>query len=164
MDKKRHIERLFRRHYERMFLTASTLLRDKEEARDVVSEVFSRLLEQDSCLDGSQNTEAYLLVSVRNRCLNILAHRLVMKKNALHFSEGTAEDTPYEELPLDDILQYIQDDLPPQTGRIVRMRYAEGMPYREIERQTQLSRIAVYKHLRKGIEKLRKHFNPDSNG
>ena len=38
MQDRQLIETLFRQHYERMFLTARTLLCDPEEARDVVSD------------------------------------------------------------------------------------------------------------------------------
>lgn len=42
-EKERQLERLFHDNYERMFRLAYALLHDHEEARDVVSEVFSKL-------------------------------------------------------------------------------------------------------------------------
>ena len=51
MQDRQLIETLFRQYYERMFLTARTLLRDPEEARDVVSDVFAELMESRQALD-----------------------------------------------------------------------------------------------------------------
>ena len=64
------IERLFRQHYERMYRLARTILYDADECRDVVSDVFEHLLREDTVL-LPDTEEAYLLRSVRNRCLNI---------------------------------------------------------------------------------------------
>ena len=76
MQDRQLIETLFRRYYERMFLTARTLLRDPEEARDVVSDVFAELMESRQALD-MKRVESYLLVSVRNKCLNMVSRRMV---------------------------------------------------------------------------------------
>ena len=58
MQDRQLIETLFRRYYERMFLTARTLLRDPEEARDVVSDVFAELMESRQALDMKRVEEA----------------------------------------------------------------------------------------------------------
>jgi hypothetical protein len=42
-EKEQRMERLFHDHYEQMYRFAFALLHDNEEARDVVSDVFSRL-------------------------------------------------------------------------------------------------------------------------
>ena len=73
-DLKSNIEQLFRQYYRRMFLTACALLGHDEEARDAVSEVFSNLLSAQWAPDR-QRAEAWLLVAVRNHCLNVLKHR-----------------------------------------------------------------------------------------
>lgn len=45
--KEKQMEQLFRANYERMYRLAFALLHDYEEARDVVSNVFSKLWEHD---------------------------------------------------------------------------------------------------------------------
>ena len=42
-ENEQRMERLFHDHYEQMYRVAFALLHDNEEARDVVSDVFSRL-------------------------------------------------------------------------------------------------------------------------
>ena len=101
-DKEQQLERLFHDHYERMFRLAFALLHDNEEARDVVSEVFSKLwdrfsqeeipkesrskteaskksISKDSPSKDSflraETASAYLMRSVKNACLNIISKK-----------------------------------------------------------------------------------------
>ena len=54
-----------------MLLTARNLVGNADEAYDVVSDVFAELLVKGKTLDERQ-AENYLLVCVRNKCLNLL--------------------------------------------------------------------------------------------
>lgn len=156
MQDKQLIETLFRRHYRRMLLTAQTLLRNPEEARDVVSDVFTELLESDLRLDPVR-TESYLLVCVRNKCLNLVKHWMIEERAQEQIPRNTI-DEDYTELPLDDILRYIEHDLTPRSREVMLRRYGDNQKYEEIADDLSISRIAVYKHIAQGITKLKKHF------
>lgn len=155
MQDRQLIASLFRRHYERMLLTARTLLRDPEAARDVVDDVFVELMESSRTLDS--RIESFLLVSVRNRCLNIVKRRMVEERANRHLSREKTEE-PYEELPLDDVLHYIEHDLTPQTREVMMRRYGKNKRYNEIASELGISRIAVYKHIAQALTKLKKQF------
>lgn len=139
-----------------MLLTARALLRNSEEARDVVSDVFTELLESDHRLDP-ERTESYLLVSVRNKCLNLAKHRMIAKRAQKQMPCDTI-DEGYTELPLDDILHYIEYDLTPRSSDIMLRRYNAHQKYDEIADDLGISRIAVYKHIAHALTKLKKHF------
>lgn len=156
MQDERLIETLFRQHYGRMLLTARTLLRDPEEARDVVSDVFAELLEGNRRLDP-ERTESYLLVSVRNRCLNLVKHRMIADRAQEQIPRDTV-DEGYTELPLDDILHYIDHGLTPRSREVMLCRYGKSQKYEEIADELGISRIAVYKHIAQALTKLKKQF------
>ena len=156
MQDRQLIETLFRRYYERMFLTARTLLRDPEEARDVVSDVFAELMESRQALD-MKRVESYLLVSVRNKCLNMVSRRMVAERASQRIPKETI-DEDYSELPLDDILNYIDQHLTPQTRIVMMKRYGENRKYNEISEELGISRIAVYKHIPRALMKLKRKF------
>lgn len=156
MQDRQLIETLFRRHYERMFLTARTLLRNPEEARDVVGDVFAELMESRRTLDMAR-VESYLLVSVRNKCLN-LVKRQMTAEHAVRQLPKEGADEEYTELPLDDILSYIDQHLTPQTRIVMMKRYGENRKYNEIAADLGISRIAVYKHIAQALTKLKKQF------
>ena len=73
-QRERQVERLFKLHYRAMYRLASILLHDDDESKDIVHDVFARLLvEQVELQDDT--AQSYLLLSVRNRCLNALRNR-----------------------------------------------------------------------------------------
>ena len=78
MQKQAEIEQLFRKYYARLRLMADRLLHDGEESKDVVSDVFTRLLQADD-LPEAGIAEGYLVCSVRNRCMDILAQPLCLR-------------------------------------------------------------------------------------
>ena len=88
MQKLTNIERLFRAHYPSMYRVAIALLRNADEAQDVVSDVFADLLDGRLALRSSvhdadaDSTSRFLLLCVRNRCLNMLNHRSVKERAA----------------------------------------------------------------------------------
>lgn len=150
------IEALYKEYYERMLLTARTLLGNGEEARDVVSDVFAELLARGKTLDGEQ-AEHYLQVSVRHRCLNLLDHRRVVKDSEQSLTQEQ-ETADYEEPPLEQVLDYMDTQLTTKTSRVMRQRFLEEKKYNEIADDMGISRVAVFKHLSRGIHQLQSHF------
>ena len=79
MIEKQEFEQIFRRHYDGMFRLARRMLGDDAESKDVVSDVFALLLNKVRCgefeIRNAETLQAYLLTSVRNRCINLLVHR-----------------------------------------------------------------------------------------
>ena len=125
--KKKEIEILFRQHYAQMTRHARTLLYDDEEARDVVSEVFTTLIKTDIL---PKNMEGYLMASVRNRCLNLLEHKdvrtkfehaytLEMKQNAAT-ADDAISDTSIEQW-YQQMMTFAKHNLSEQTLRVFRM-------------------------------------------
>ena len=59
-----------------MYRLASILLHDDDESKDIVHDVFARLL-ADQVELREESAESYRLLSVRNRCLNVIRNRKV---------------------------------------------------------------------------------------
>jgi RNA polymerase sigma-70 factor (ECF subfamily) len=156
MQDKKTIELLFRKHYGRMLLTARILLRNQEEAEDVVGDVFETLMHSQQELDMN-HVESFLLASVRNTCLNRIRQRMAAERARRQQTQEVAEEA-YAELPLDDILDYIANELKPQTKQVMMLRYNEGKKYADIASDLGISRVAVYKHLNKALKILKKQF------
>ena len=154
------IEQLFHQHYAQMRRLATTLLYDDEEARDVVSEVFATLLKTDLV---PRNVESYLLMSVRNRCLNLLEHKSVRAKFEQAYvlevkaETNRSEETEDTEQRLQKLMAFARRNLTEQTLRVFRMRHLQGMKYQEIADELGISRVMVYKHLTQAMEKIREY-------
>ena len=74
MIEKQAFEQIFRCHYDGMFRLARRMLGSDEESKDVVSDVFAQLLNSHADL-RPDTLQGFLLTSVRNRCVNLLAHK-----------------------------------------------------------------------------------------
>lgn len=99
MMRKNNIEILFKTHYTRMYRLAASILYDDDEARDAVSEVFSRLIAKNISL-LPDTAETYLLTAVRNQCRNMIERKQVHERFLRLLSEKAIWRRPFFILPL----------------------------------------------------------------
>lgn len=143
---------------------AYRLLHDDEEGNDAVSDVFTRLMQADQ-LPEADMAETYLTGSVRNRCLDILAHRQVRHRverllpvdNTVYISES-CEAQRYVELR-----RFVDTQLTEQTRRVFLLRFDKHLKYQEIADELGVSRKTVYLHLHQAITQLHNHFNANES-
>lgn len=158
MTDKREFEKVFRHHYDGMFRLARKMLNDDAESKDVVSDVFASLLKSNTDLK-SDTLQAFLLTSVRNRCINLLVHKQKQQQmqKAVVVEMITPEQTAeHEQLQL--LHRYIDSHLPKLSQQILRLRYQQGLKYREIAQVLQVSEVTVHNHLSQSLKQLKDHF------
>jgi RNA polymerase sigma-70 factor (ECF subfamily) len=158
MTDKREFEKVFRHHYDGMFRLARKMLNDDAESKDVVSDVFANLLKSNTDLK-SDTLQAFLLTSVRNRCINLLVHKQKQQQmqKAVVVEMITPEQTAeHEQLQL--LHRYIDSRLPKLSQQILRLRYQQGLKYREIAQVLQVSEVTVHNHLSQSLKQLKDHF------
>ena len=159
-NKQTDIEHLYHLHYEEMYQLALTILHDEEEAKDVVSDIFTWLVDHYEEAYTSQ-WNSYLLSSVRNHCQDIIRHRQVKQKaHSYLVTESLAETTDDSPNTPDavDIINYAESKMTPKTKKIFLMRYGENMTYREISHIMGISIPAVYKHILQARHKITARF------
>ena len=150
---RKDVESLFKTHYTQMYHLALTLLFDEAKSKDVVSEVFANLLSSSTVM-RADNAKAFLMASVRHRCLNVLQHmqvkerfaRLLIEDSDTLVSNNTAEEQMQMEMSLE----------------IFRLRYLQEMTCLEVAEALNVSRQTVHTHLKQSVEKIRKYFNSNS--
>ncbi len=162
---RKEVESLFKTHYTQMYHLALTLLFDEAESKDVVSEVFASLL-SGSTIIRVDNAQAFLLASVRHRCLNVLQHKQVQERFARLLTADSdtlvSNDTIEEQMQMEELMRYLQDCLPPLSQEIFRLRYLKEMTCLEVAEALNISRQTVHTHLKQSVEKIRKYFNSNS--
>ena len=153
-DKERHIEQLFKEHYPAMFRLALMLLHDEEDSRDVVHDIFAKMLDGDIHFD-EEKAEAFLLSCVRNSCLNLMRGRS-RKEKAIRLYLMVDDDF-HEEFEAE--ITTIQDGMtkltPPICREILLLHYREGLTFKIIAQRLNVSEKTIYKHLRNAINQLR---------
>ena len=158
MTDKQEFETVFRRHYDGMFRLAMRMLGNDAESKDVVSDVFAHLLHNGTDL-RSETLQAFLLTSVRNRCINLLVHRQKEQQmqKAVVVEMITPEQTAEQE-QLQQLHHYIDTEMPKLSQQIMRLRYQQGLKYREIAKVLQVSEVTVHNHLSQSLRQLKDHF------
>ena len=157
MNEPTPLGQLFAVHHERLLRFATALLHSEEEAEDAVSEVFEKLVS-----DGLPETEvALLFVAVRHRCIDRLRQLKVAERVRRRLPLDEPSLTAWEqeeeyERRRATLSKAIETGLTTPMRRTLQLRYYEEKSYREIAETMNISQVAVYKHLRNALERLRK--------
>lgn len=152
---------MFRQHYEKMYNLARCILSDDDESKDVVSEVFTAILADDVVL-MPESEEGFLMRSVRNRCLNLIAHKGVKERVAKLLTDDAdvilSDETDER---LEQLMLLIEDLEPPIRKQIFRLRYLKEMSYQEVADEVGVSKVTVFNHLSQAMDWIRKHFKKE---
>ena len=158
MLEKRNIEQLFRQNYSEMNHLARVLLGDDEDAEDVVQDIFLRVARNDI----PPKNDNYLLVAVRNACLNRIRQKQLHEKvrNLLPI-DADADFQPIDkELErLEDIAAFVNEQMEEPHRSIFHLRFDEDLTVAEIARRLGLNPNTTYKYLAQSMERIRQHFN-----
>jgi RNA polymerase sigma-70 factor (ECF subfamily) len=157
----KEIETLFRQHYAAMYRLARTILYDADESKDVVSDVFVRLLHNNPSVQV-EKMEGYLMMAVRNRCLDVLSHKSVREQVEKLFSQELQQRhiiARNEDERLDRLMQYIERELPPLSQQILRLRFLQEMTYEEVAQEVGVSKVTVYNHLWQSMHRIKEYFS-----
>lgn len=157
---KEKLEEIFRRHYPAMYRLAKTMLYDADECKDVVSEVFTRLLRGD-VVPQEERIEGYLMTSVRNKCRDVLSHKDIRQRvEKLYSQELIQSQVVYinDDDRLERLMQFVESEFPPLTQQIFRLRFLREMTYEEVAQTVGVSKVTVYNHLSQSLQKIKEYF------
>ena len=157
MLEQRILEGLFRQNYSEMIHLARVLLNNDEEAEDVVQDIFLRVADNDI----PPRDKNYLLVAVRNACLN--------KIRQMHLHDRVKELMPIDDEAdlqpidkrlerLDDIAAYVDEQLEEPHRSIFHLRFDEDLTIAEIARRLGINPNTTYKYLMQSIQRIKHHF------
>ena len=149
---------MFRQHYEKMYNLARSILSDDDESKDVVSEVFTTILADDVVL-MPESEEGFLMRSVRNRCLNLIAHKSVKERVAkLLLDDADVILSEETDERLDQLMLLIEDLEPPIRQLIFCLRYLHKKSYQEVADEVGVSKVTVFNHLSKAMDWIKEQF------
>ena len=139
-----------------MYRLAFMMLHDKEEGRDIVHDVFARLLDDDIRFDSGK-ARAFLLSCVRNGCLNVMRGHDVRERAMRDFPID--DENPADSEAFENEIMALQDGVshltPPICREIILLHYRYGLTFKEIATRLQVSETTIYKHLRNALNQLR---------
>jgi RNA polymerase sigma-70 factor (ECF subfamily) len=153
-------EHFFKLHYEELCRFAYSFLGDKDEAEEMVQQVFFNLWSKRESLFLSSSLRSYLFGAVRNTSLNRIEHAQVKLRHESSFSgdylssaNHSAERIEIKEL--DTLIKESIEALPQQCRLVFGMSRFENLKYAEIAEQLGISIKTVEKHMGRALKELR---------
>jgi len=145
---------------------ARWLLRNEQDAQDVVQEAYLRAFKSFSGFHGS-NGRAWLLTIVRNT-----SYTLLKKNRAVDFTttfdeeihvaghESVSPATILEHSENAELIREAMDELPAEFREILVLRHQEGLSYKEIADIAQVPPGTVMSRLARARAKLKEYLAP----
>lgn len=160
MENHTDIQTLFLAHYEQLHRYAFTLLKDADDAKDIVQGVFLRLLEKQVPLHTIEHPRAYLYRSVYNESINsIKKTELKEKHHALLVHDASNVEMPgaaAEDIQvLKQKIEQVLDQLPPQCREVFVKSRADQKKYTEIASEMGIAVKTVEAHMSKALKLIR---------
>ncbi|MDX5419766.1 MAG: sigma-70 family RNA polymerase sigma factor [Hymenobacteraceae bacterium] len=125
---------------QKLYRLALFLLRDKEEAEDILQDVFLKLWTQKEKLQAYNSIEALAMSIAKNLCLDKLKACKRRQLVDVAGMEISSEDVnPYQYSELTDSMSNMQlllENLPEQQKLVLHLRDVEGYSFEEIEQIT----------------------------
>ena len=155
-------ERVFEEYFPRMQHFATSLVGDKEEARDIVNRVFMVFWSMRAKFNTLNNIQAFLYITTRNNCFDYLKYqkRQERKKKAYEtrLNEEPEEKTAEMRMLETELMQLIHqkiEDLPKKCREVFKLTYFEGLQAGEIARRLNISTSAVTSHRHNAIKYIK---------
>ncbi|MGE4289225.1 MAG: RNA polymerase sigma-70 factor [Salinivirgaceae bacterium] len=158
-------EDIFKTNYSFLVNVAFGVLKDRDDARDIVQQVFLKLWNLRDEVNFDQNMRAYLHRSVINTALNFI------DKNKRIVNEEQSADNIFDSLQVKPNSDYLSDEvelaikkaiaaLPDKCQTVFSLSRFSDLSNKEIAEELNISLKAVEKHISKALRDLRVSLKP----
>lgn len=163
--------KLFMEYHDAYTAIAKSYVRDEDTAEDIVSECFTSFWDRRESIDLKSSPEAYILKSVKNRCLNWLRDNsrvlaaegpmdpdLNAKVRAMLSEISVLETDDMGSIfssEVEKIFRNFLADMPELPRNIFMASRFEDMTYEEIAEKYSVSPRKVKREMQKALETLR---------
>ncbi len=157
------LESLYKKYYYSLCDFAFTIVKRVELAEEIVSDVFFNIWIKRDSLDIKSNLKAYLFLAARNQSINyynkyqINFEEVDISKSIVEIPECIDANTGIEYEELENEIQNILEELPPQRRLIFKLHRLEGLKYREIAETLSISVNTVQKQMIEASKYIEKY-------
>lgn len=153
-------EQLFKSHFKALHAYANVILKDEDNAEEIVQNMFLKFWEKRDLLNVQTSLKAYLYKCVYHDSLNFLKHQKIKTK----YHDFTSYTMNTQHLPasskvemteLEHKLSLALNGLPEQCRTIFQMSRFEELKYREIAERLGLSIKTIENQMGKALRILR---------
>ncbi len=158
---KNQFEQLFKNQFGHLCNFAIQYVQDKDNAQDICQRVFVNLWEKRAEVNMDKSIKSYLFTAVKNRCLNHIRDNKKYRSKVLDLDCGDFEIAEVEDFfgaaELKTKIENALALLPEKCRLVFEMSRYQGLKYREIAEELDISQKTVEAHMSKAMKILRAH-------
>lgn len=152
---------LYRRHWEMLYVTTIRAIGSREDAQDIVQEVFASLWVRRKALDLTGKLAGYLHASVKYKAINYIEKNITRRHYLQALSKVAEEAIPASPeilMAVKEIQQLIQTvitNMPPKMREVYQLSRQEHLTHKQIAVRLAISEETVKKHIQNALQLLR---------
>ena len=149
------LERIVAERQDWLFRFAYMRIGRREDAEDLVQEVFLKLFKAMSRSEGIEDVEGYLIRSISNACHDYFRRKrqtTIPIDDALQVSVDESDRQIHEEFMR---INKMLDDLPPEQAETLRLKCYDGLTFKQIGELQDISEATVKSRYRYAIMSLK---------
>lgn len=156
----RVFETVFRKHYQALCNYACGILKDMDDAEEVVQSIFMKFWEQREGIEINVSLKSYLYRAVHNTCLNRLKHLKIQEVHKQYVGNYYEENHDsateiMDKVELENRIADALEKLPEQCRLIFKMSRFEELKYQEIADKLGLSIKTIENQIGKALRIMR---------
>jgi RNA polymerase sigma-70 factor (ECF subfamily) len=154
------LKEIFTRYNKLLYSYAYKKLEDQEEAKDLVQDLFIRLWSNRESFLLKTSLPSYLFRAVRNRALDIFAHKKIKSDYVASFQvfidlPQSTTDYLVREKDISALIDREIQSLPPKMREIFILSRKENYSHKEIAKKIGISEETVTKQIKRALKILR---------
>jgi RNA polymerase sigma-70 factor (ECF subfamily) len=153
-------KQLFLLFYPSLVHFAVSIIKSRESAEEIVSDVFIKIWQKRQHLEKVENLSFYLFTAVKNRCINQFndfKNRTGVSINDVSVEFKSIYHDPEQKMISAEAIKQIQEairELPPRCRLIFKLVKEEGLKYKEVAELLQLSVKTVENQMSLAFKKI----------
>jgi len=158
-------DQLFHRYRQASLNFCTVLLKDANEAENIVQEAFARIWESKDRLDPDRKFTAYLFTIVRNMAFDYFKRvkkDRELKKQLWSNLQDFHQPPQNSEKPKDLLINEMISSLPPKRRKIISLIMEHGKSHKEIAEEMNISVNTVKNQMVQAKKYLQKNLKPTS--
>lgn len=152
------LEVIYQKYWDRLFLSAYNVLKDKEACEDIIQEIFIQLWQRRESLNVTVSLQAYLFTATRYQVFHAIRKSNVRQELFDDLEKRFLADAPDIPLYLKDIQERVNvavENLPEKCKKIYKLSREEHLSYKEIAERLQISPKTVENQITIALKRLR---------
>jgi RNA polymerase sigma-19 factor, ECF subfamily len=160
-DDKDAFTMLYRRYWEQLFETAAKALRSKDDAADLVQDVFLSIWNRKHELNITGSLAAYLQTSVKYKAINYIEKNITRRDYLALLTEMLVTYQPPDaesQLQIKELQRVIQtavDQMPNKMREVYLLSRQQHLSHKEIAERLGISDETVKKHIQHALQLIK---------